>query len=83
MQCSVERESAEELCEMLRNEMSPNEAESYDFKLTLFEEGVRLSVKLQFSQEKKEFEVLQVKKNEIKLLIFDILSLNRFAHYTL
>ena len=81
MQCSVERKNAEELCEML-SDLSPNEAESYDFKLTLFEEGVRLSVKLQFSQEKKEIEVLQVKKNEIKLLIFDILSLDRFAHYT-
>lgn len=47
--------------------------------MTLFEMEVRLSIKMQFTPDKKQCDVLQVKKDEIKLLAFDVLALDRYV----
>ena len=77
---SVRRECTKLLCEQLQSDdriISPPVKETFDFKLTLFKKEIRLNIKVSLEGEKCD--VLLVKKDEIKLLIFDVLALNRFV----
>ena len=77
---SVRRECTKVLCEQLQSDdciRSPPVKETFDFKLTLFKKEIRLNIKVQLSLEGEKCDVLQVKKDEIKLLVFDVL--NRFV----
>ena len=78
---SVRRECTKVLCEQLQSDdriCSPPVKETFDFKLTLFKKEIRLNIKVQLLEGEK-CDVLQVKKDEIKLLVFDVLALNRFV----
>ena len=53
---------------------------TYDMKLGVKEQG-KLDIRLQFPDRKPK--VVQVKKDEKKVLIFDVICLNRYKYFCL